>query len=55
MICRICGQDAEDELCETCFQFYKWKYKVKTNEEVLEIQDRRQKNVGKTVRKTKKK
>ncbi|MFH1972085.1 MAG: hypothetical protein ABIJ18_01265 [archaeon] len=55
MECKICGKRTEEEICRSCFDFYKWKYKVEDIDEVLEMldQDRRNKNVEKTIQKKK--
>jgi len=56
MECKVCGKKTEEEICYSCREFYKWQYKVKTIDEVLDIledQDRRNKNVEKTIQKKK--
>jgi hypothetical protein len=54
MKCRICKKETKEEICFNCVEFYKWKYQVKTIDEILDIledQDRRNKNVEKTFQK----
>ena len=56
MQCKICGKKTKERYCNTCLEFYRWKFKVRTKEEALEkleLQDRRTKNVEKTLQRKK--